>query len=159
MPLLPELFVVEDDLDDRDLFSRAVLASGLAVRLTFAQDAPEAVMRFNRMGDYAGTPLPDVIILDLSLPGVQGKTLLQVIRHAYGSRAVPVVILTGSTQERDRIDCEYWGISDYSLKPQSLFELTEFVARLARFLPEGTVCNITPPFLPTSSSPRLAKPE
>jgi len=136
MSSTPELFLIEDNPDDRDLFSRAVKLSGLNLRVTCAKDAPEAVLRLNRIGKFAGTSLPDLIILDLSLPGLQGKTLLQVIRSAYNSRSVPVVILTGSAREHDKAECESMGISEYALKPESLFELTQFVSSLVHFFPD-----------------------
>jgi len=138
MSSAPELFLIEDNADDRDLFSRAVALSKLDLRVTFAKDAPEAVLRLNRIGKFAGTSLPNLIILDLALPGLQGKTLLQVIRSAYNSRSVPVVILTGSARERDKAECESLGISEYALKPESLFELTQFVSSLVRFFPDGS---------------------
>jgi two-component system phosphate regulon response regulator PhoB len=137
MRLPPEILLIEDDPDDRDLFAKAIAASGLDVRVTYTTSAPEAVMRLNQMGGFAKTPLPALIVLDLSLDGLQGQTLLQVIRNAYGPRDVPIVILTGSLRDRDRTDCERWGISDFVVKPRSHYGLTKFVLSLTRFLPEG----------------------
>jgi len=135
MPLPPEILLIEDDPDDRDLFAKAVAASGIEVRVTYTTSAPEAVMRLNRLGGFANTPLPALILLDLSLDGLQGQTLLQVIRNAYGPRDVPIIILTGSLRDRDRTDCERWGISDFVVKPRSHFGLTKFVTGLKRYLP------------------------
>jgi CheY-like chemotaxis protein len=137
MPIPPEILLIEDNADDRELFAKAVAASGLDVRVTYASAAPEAVLRLNRQGSFANAPLPALIVLDLSLPGLQGPTLLQVIRNAYGPRDVPIVVLTGSLMEKDMIDCERWGISDYVVKPRSHYGLTRFVAGLSRFLPEN----------------------
>lgn len=133
----PEILLIEDSSDDRELFLRAVKASGMALRISHATSAHEAVMRLNRLGRYAGTDLPAVIVLDLSLPGLQGSTLLQVVRNAYGPRDVPVVVLTGSTSESDQAACEPWDISDYVVKPHAHSELVAFVRSLARFLPSG----------------------
>jgi CheY-like chemotaxis protein len=140
----PEILLVEDNADDRALFARAVAASGLAVHVTYASRAPEAVMRLNRLGIFEGTPLPALIILDLGLPGLQGQILLQVIRNAYGPRAVPVIVLTGSLREQDKADCEHWGISDYVVKPGSLYGLTQFVAGLSRFFAADSVTGRIP---------------
>ncbi len=137
MPSLPEILLIEDSADDRALFDRAVAASGMEVRVTHVSSAPEAVMRLNRLGHYAGTDLPSIIVLDLSLPGLQGATLLQVVRNAYGPREVPVVILTGSDSAADQESCEPWDISDYVVKPHAHSELVAFVRSLARFLPSG----------------------
>ncbi|MFT3766270.1 MAG: response regulator [Minicystis sp.] len=135
MSSFPEILLIEDNADDRAMFVKAVAMSMLPARVTCAADAPQAVARLNRIGDFAGQPLPSLIILDLSLPGLQGRTLLQVIRNAFGPRLVPIVVLTGSLREEDRAECERWGISDYMVKPQSYFGLIEFVASLARYIP------------------------
>ncbi|MBA3936425.1 MAG: response regulator [Planctomycetes bacterium] len=148
MPPLPEILLVEDRKDDRDLFASAVAASGLRVKVETATEATEVVVRLNRIGRYADAALPALIVLDLRLPGLNGQALLQVIRTAYRSRKVPVVILTGSQSPEDRATCEQLGISDYMVKPQSFSELQEFVASLRRFLPGEE---------PTPRTSRLAK--
>jgi CheY-like chemotaxis protein len=145
MPSLPEILLIEDNEDDRTAFAKAVAMSGLPARVTYASGAPEAVMRLNRLAGFAGTELPALIVLDLTLPGLRGPILLQVIRNAFGPRHVPVVVLTGSLREHDRSDCERWGISDYQVKPQSFFGLVRFVSGLARLLP---------PVLPAGSVPQ-----
>lgn len=133
-----ELLLVEDNVDDRALFAKAVATSELPVTITYAANASEAVMRLNQIGPFAGIPLPALIVLDLSLPGLKGQTLLQVIRNAFGPQLIPIVILTGSLAERDRLACERWGISGYAVKPQTQFGLVQFVSGLARFLEPGT---------------------
>lgn len=138
MRKLSEILLVEDNLDDRTLFAKAVVVSGLPVTVTYATNASEAVMRLNQVGPFAGTPLPALIVLDLSLPGLNGQTLLQVIRNAFGPKLIPIVILTGSLAERDRLACERWGISEYTVKPQSHFGLVQFVSSLAHLLEPGT---------------------
>jgi len=129
-----EILLIEDNQDDRDLFMAAILTSGIDTRVTFASDAAQAVLRLNRMGEFAATPLPTLVVLDLGLPGLNGKTLLQVIRNAYGPRTIPVVVLTGSYRIADRTECESWGISDYLIKPQSYIEHIRVVASLKRWL-------------------------
>ena len=134
MDTRPEILLIEDDSDDRDLFAAALHVSGLGARLSFASNAAEAVMRLNRMGEYVDFALPALVVLDLGLPGLQGATLLQVIRNAYGPRAIPVVVLTGSYRTADRAECESWGISDYLIKPRTYVEQVRLVASLQRWL-------------------------
>ena len=133
----PEIFMIEDRKDDRDLFAAAVIASGLDAHVTHASDATEAVVRLNRLGGYAGKPLPALVVLDLGLPGLRGKTLLQVIRTAYGPYEVPLVVLTGSRRADDQDICLSWGISEYMVKPQEFSDLVRWVRSLARFLPSS----------------------
>ena len=134
---LPEILLVEDRADDRDLFRLALAESGLRARLTCAADAPDAVLRLNRLGRFADMGLPALIVLDLGLPGLKGQTLLQVIRNAYGPRHIPVVVLTGSKRQEDQDACDAWGISDYAIKPQEHADLVAFIASLGRFLSTG----------------------
>ena len=132
---IPEILMIEDRVDDRELFSAAVAASGLRATVVHAADASQAVMRINRLGRFANLPQPALIVLDLGLPGLQGQALLEAIRKAYGLREVPVVVLTGSQLESDRAACRTWGISDYLVKPGSFEKLVEWTRTLARFLP------------------------
>jgi CheY-like chemotaxis protein len=131
-----EILLVDDSEDDRLLFKRAVDESGLNAHVTLAIDAAQAVIRLNRLGKYGGLPLPDLIVLDLDLPGLQGKTILQIIRNAYGKDFIPVVILTGSESTVDREACEAMESSDFMRKPTSYGELIVLVMSLARFLPK-----------------------
>ncbi|MBA3937907.1 MAG: response regulator [Planctomycetes bacterium] len=132
---IPEILMIEDRVDDRELFSAAVAASGLRATVVHAVDASQAVMRVNRLGRFANLPQPALIVLDLGLPGLQGQALLEAIRKAYGLREVPVVVLTGSQLESDRAACRSWGVSDYLVKQESFEKLVEWVRTLARFLP------------------------
>jgi DNA-binding response OmpR family regulator len=134
----PEILLIEDNPDESHLFVRAVTDSRLNAVVTVAENAAQAVLRLNRIGPHADQPLPALVILDLSLPGLQGKTLLQVIRNAFGPRSVPVVVFTGSQAERDRVDCEALGISAYVIKPRKYADLVRFVGTLSRFVPDGS---------------------
>jgi CheY-like chemotaxis protein len=133
----PELLLIEDNEDDRRLFVRAAHDSRLNATITYATNAAQAVMRLNRLGEYSATALPALIVLDLGLPGLNGKILLQVIRNAYGPRTVPVVVFTNSVNERDRHECEALGICRYVIKPTHYSDLLRFVSDLSRYVPDG----------------------
>ncbi|MBA3936980.1 MAG: response regulator [Planctomycetes bacterium] len=132
---IPEILLIEDRQDDRELFAAALLVSGVRARLTCAADAIEAVVRLNRLGAVNGSTLPALIVLDLGLPGLKGQTLLQVIRTAYGPREVAIIVLTGSQRPADKDICSTWAISDYMVKPQNYADLVGWVRTLGRFLP------------------------
>ena len=133
----PEILLIEDRQDDRDLFEDAVRRCGLHARVVHAGDAAEAVVRLNRLGTYGNAALPALILLDLGLPGLKGTTLLQVIRTAYGPREVPVVVLTGSHNAAARDACESWGISEFMVKPDNFDDLVRMVKGLERYLPSS----------------------
>ena len=130
-----EILLVEDSDDDRELFKLAFLRSGVHAELTYAADAAGAIIRLNRMGAYQDRPLPDLIVLDLGLPGLRGSTLLDVIRHSLVSKRVAVVVLTGSESESDRIRCEELGIKAFVNKPKTFTALVNFIRTATRYFP------------------------
>ena len=132
-----EILLVEDNPDDRFVFQRAVIASGIPAIVTFAPHAAEAVSRLNRFGAYADTPLPALIVLDLGLPGITGKTLLQVVRNAYGPQSVPIIVLTGSSAPADKEECASWGISGFLVKPDDFDSMIKFVTKLPGYIASG----------------------
>ncbi len=136
-PRIPEKFeilLIEDSSDDRFVFERGVITSGIPAFVSFAATAAEAINRLNRLGIHHDTPLPRLIVMDLGLPGINGKALLQAIRMAYGPQLVPVVILTGSQAPADRDACEGWLINGFFVKPTTMEGMAELVARLPKLL-------------------------
>ncbi len=129
-----EILLIEDNSDDRFVFEQAVVRSGIPAYVSFTATAAESITRLNRLGIHQGTPLPRLIVMDLGLPGINGKALLQAIRMAYGPQLVPVVVLTGSHVTADREVCEGWLINAFWTKPNSFAELVELVAKLPDLL-------------------------
>ena len=130
-----EILLVEDSKDDRDLFQLALTRGGIPARLTYSVDAPDTIMRLNRMGRYKDSPMPDLIVLDLGLPLYKGSTLLDMIRRSIVSKRVAVVVWTGSTLESDRAICDSLGIQGYFTKPKTFDALVAFIGTLPRFFP------------------------
>lgn len=149
MTPVPEILLIEDDVDDHDLFAVALRTSGINALLTWVTNAADAILRLNRMGAFSAIPLPALVVLDLGLPGLQGGTLLQVIRNAYGPRLIPVVVLTNSYRAIDRTECEQWGISDYLIKPVAYADQVRLVASLQRWLVPQESTPETNPDVPT----------
>ncbi len=130
----PDILLVEDSKDDRDLFELAVLKSGLDVTLHVAIDASDAIARLKRMIASPDRRIPAVIVLDLALPGgPKGGTLLDLIRNTLASEPVAVVVWTGSHLASDRTQCESSGVDDFVIKPKTFAGLVEFVQSLPRF--------------------------
>lgn len=138
-----EILLIEDSSDDRFVFDRALAMSGIPATLTFAATASEAISRLNHLGVHKDTPLPRLIVMDLGLPGINGKLLLQAIRMAYGPQLVPVVVLTGSEAAADRESCENWLINAYMVKPNTMAGMVELVAKLPLLLERPTTDRIS----------------
>ena len=119
-PAAPSLLIAEDDRAVRESLVRALALEGYSV--TAVGNGAEAL-------DAAGAAAPDVIVLDVSMPIVDGLTVCKVLR-ADGNR-VPILMLTARTETRDRVAGLDAGADDYLPKP---FELDELLARLRALL-------------------------
>lgn len=147
MKPIPDILLVEDNKDDRDLFELALRQSELLATVSCAADFGEALKRLNRQGPFEGRPLPVVVILDLSLPDLNGIALLRYIRSSMLTVRIPVLVLTGSLNAKDRASCESLQIDDYLVKPAIFSDLVAFVASLHRYLPGSHVAEATAPHL------------
>ena len=100
------ILLVEDNPDDEALTLRALKRNNILNEVVVARDGAEALDYLFGEGRYEGldaTRLPEVVLLDLKLPKVDGLEVLRRIRGNEGTRRIPVVILTSSNEERDII--------------------------------------------------------
>lgn len=114
------ILVIDDDLDIVRLVSSTLEGAGYAV--TTAPDGEQGLAR-------VFTERPDLILLDLHLPGLQGFDVLEQLKHDANTQAVPVVILTTSGQAADRDRAFRLGAADYIVKSARLTTLTSHVHR------------------------------
>jgi CheY-like chemotaxis protein len=136
---IPEILLIEDSKDDRDLFAMALSSSGVHATLSTLFSVTEAVLRIKRLGAHAGSPLPALIVLDLAQPDGDGIALIQLIQRTLIADPVPLVVLTGSQLESHRTRCLELGIAGFHLKPTAFAELVGLVKELSRFLPRQDV--------------------
>lgn len=115
-----EILLVEDNPDDVELTRIAFAEAQLESRLTVVRDGAEALDYLFARGDYAdraGSKLPAIVLLDLNLPKVDGREVLQAIRANEATRSLPVVVLTTSTEPFD-VEASYeLGANSYIRKP------------------------------------------
>jgi two-component system response regulator len=115
------ILLVEDTPDDVELTKRAFARSGLPHQIDVAQDGMLAL-------DYlfaANAVLPDVVLLDLKLPRLDGVGVLRRIRADERTRRLPVIILTSSKEERDLASTYDLGANSFVRKPVDFAEFTE----------------------------------
>jgi CheY-like chemotaxis protein len=112
-----EIMLVEDSLLDARLTIEALKRCGIYHRLSLFRDGGEAMGFLNRQGVFARAPKPDVILLDLILPHVDGVALLRELRAERVLKNIPVVVLTSSDDGEDQQQCELLGVSNYIRKP------------------------------------------
>ena len=115
-----EILLVEDNPHDLELTMRALKKGNLANSITAVRDGAEALDFIFARGAYAGRDVevgPRVIFLDLKLPKVDGIDVLRAIKGDPRTRKIPIVIITSSAEERDRVESYQLGVNSYVVKP------------------------------------------
>ena len=127
------ILLVEDNRDDEALTLRALRKNRITNEIVVVRDGAEALEYLFGTGRYEGrdtTVMPDLILLDLKLPKVDGLEVLRRLRADQGTRSLPVVILTSSTEEQDVLKGYGLGANSYIRKPVDFDEFTEAARQL-----------------------------
>lgn len=127
------ILLVEDNLQDEMLTLRALRRANVANRIDVARDGQQALDYLFRMGEYADREyleMPTVVLLDIGLPRLSGLEVLEKLRADERTALLPVVILTSSDEERDRLRSYKIGCNSFVRKPVDFAEFAETVARL-----------------------------
>jgi CheY-like chemotaxis protein len=127
------ILLVEDNPQDERLTLRALHKANLANRIDVARDGQQALDYLFRTGEFAdrdGPDLPAVVLLDIGLPRLSGLEVLAQLRADPRTALLPVVILTSSDEERDRLRSYEIGANSFVRKPVIFADFAETVARL-----------------------------
>ena len=138
------LLLVEDNPDDEALTLRALKRHHIANQIVVTRDGEEALDYLFARGAFAERNpdhLPQVVLLDLKLPKIDGLDVLRAIRADEKTRNVPVVILTSSNEEQDIINSYDLGANSYVRKPVDFEQFIEAARQLGMF---WLVLNETP---------------
>ncbi|MFI5910105.1 response regulator [Dactylosporangium sp. NPDC051541] len=128
-----EILLVEDDPGDVLITREAFAENKLRNRLTVCTDGAEALRLLRRTGEHTTAARPDIILLDLNLPGVDGRVVLETIHADPDLRRIPVVVLTSSTVEEDFLRSHALQVDDYIPKPVDFAGLMHVVSRIEAF--------------------------
>ena len=132
MPEPPiEVLLIEDNPNDVEMTLYAFEQYRLSNRIHVARDGAEALDFIFGAGAYAGRnveEVPRVILLDLKLPKVDGIEVLRRLKGDRRTRAIPVVVMTSSREERDVVESYRLGVNSYIVKP---VEFENFAAAVA----------------------------
>ncbi len=130
------ILLIEDNPDDEALTLRALKKNNIKNEVVVAHDGAEALDYFFGTGSYAGrdlTIMPQLTLLDLKLPKVNGLEVLRRLRADELTRLLPVVILTSSNEEQDRINGYGLGANSYVRKPVDFGQFVDAVRQLGLY--------------------------
>jgi two-component system, chemotaxis family, response regulator Rcp1 len=128
-----ELLLVEDNYGDVLLTREAFRSAKLSNNLTVAGDGEEALAMLRRKGSHSNRPKPDLILLDLNLPRMDGREVLHAIKNDPELRLIPVIVLTSSKAEVDILKSYELRANGYIVKPVTFERLQEIVASIESF--------------------------
>ena len=140
------ILLVEDSPEEYEATVRALKRAGLANPVYRCEDGDEALDFLFRRGAYVeptAAPRPGIILLDLNLPGTDGREVLAEIKADESLQLIPVIVLTTSTDERDIELCYRYGANSYVKKPVDLQGFLQAIQRLRDYwfevviLPKG----------------------
>ena len=139
------ILLVEDNADDEVLTLRALKKNNIRNEVVVARNGVEALDYLFGTGTYAGRNLnivPQVVLLDLKLPKLDGLEVLRRLRSNESTKLLPVVILTSSDEEQDRFNSYGLGANSYVRKPVDFNQFSEAVRQLGLY---WLVVNQPPP--------------
>jgi CheY-like chemotaxis protein len=131
---------IEDCEEDAILFSRACEAAGLPARFCRVQDGPEAMAYLTGAGEFRDRiryPLPDLIVLDLKLPGMGGFDFLKWLRQESSLGPLPILVFTVSDSAEDKARALAEGATGYFTKPRDFETLVRLAESFRQFDRDG----------------------
>ena len=117
------IYIVEDDIDIREMETYALKSAGLSV-----EAFPESESFFLRLNER----LPDLVLLDIMLPGESGLSVLKRLREGHTTQMLPIILVTAKTSEADKVKGLDGGADDYLTKPFGIMEMVSRCKALLR---------------------------
>lgn len=129
------VLLIEDSPEDYEATLRAFRACGLENPVHRCADAEEAMDYLHRRGAFINLPdnPPAIILLDLNLPGADGRDILAELKASERFRRIPVIVLTTSSDQRDIDICYQRGANSYIQKPVSFSVFTSLIGQLKSY--------------------------
>jgi len=130
------ILVVEDSDEDFNALSRIMGELGLVYYLRRVCDGDEALDYLYKQGAYENAqiaPQPSIILLDLNLPGTDGRDVIQQVKQDDHLKRIPIVVLTTSNSPQDIQTCYSYGANSYLIKPMGIKKFKETVSVLCEY--------------------------
>ncbi|OGO50318.1 MAG: hypothetical protein A2148_06525 [Chloroflexi bacterium RBG_16_68_14] len=132
------VLLVEDNEIDAEIAKRVLAKSGVQVSLCIARDGKEALDLlfqefYQEESPWQGRQRPRLIVLDLGLPGFDGREVLRRIKNDPGLCSIPVAVLTGSSGEKPMLECMAIGGNMYFVKPMTVADAANVLAAVQQY--------------------------
>jgi two-component system, response regulator len=131
-----EILLVEDNDNDVELTLRALAKHSVANKIHVVRDGEEALDFLFCRGAFSGRTFdekPKMVLLDLKLPKIDGLGVLRAVKSDPRTKAMPVVVMTSSTQQRDMVESYQLGVNSYIQKPINFAEFQEVIRQLGYY--------------------------
>lgn len=131
-----EILLVEDNPSDAELTLHALRKSKLANHIHHVRDGEEALDFFFCRGAFSNRHFdraPHLVLLDLKLPKIDGLQVLQAVKSDVRTKAIPIIVLTTSKEERDMVNSYQLGANSYIQKPVNFGEFQKVVEQLGMY--------------------------
>ena len=128
-PRVPEILLVEDSQSDVELTQELLEEAGVPHRLRVARDGEAALAELR----CPATPRPDLVLLDLNLPRVDGREVLRAVKGDDELKTIPIIVLSTSREASDVLDCYREHANCFISKPLNLDEFLDIVQAIERF--------------------------
>ncbi|MDE3016425.1 MAG: response regulator [Pseudomonadota bacterium] len=128
-----EILLVEDNEGDVEMTRRALRDSKPACNVSVANNGIEALNFLHRQGQFSDAPAPQIILLDLNMPRMDGKKFLEIMKEDTTLKAIPVIMLTSSGAPTDIQECYERHANCYVVKPFDGKEFMEAVRQVVSF--------------------------
>lgn len=138
------IIVAEDDADDRLLIRDAFAEGGCHCRLAFVHDGNELLAHLKGLAVSRDAVMPDLILLDLNMPGRDGRATLRALKADPATSHIPAIVLTTSHQREDVASCYALGASSYIVKPVTYSELVATARSLDHYWTHTSVLSGRP---------------
>jgi CheY-like chemotaxis protein len=134
-----EILMVEDSMTSATITIGALRTGGVAHRMTWLRNGEDGLNFVFRRERFSSAPRPDLILLDLGLPKVDGRELLLQIKSSDDLKTIPIVVMTASTRDEDRLQGERLDVNAFLVKPVDLDKFLLLVRELRQFWHEDMI--------------------
>lgn len=131
-----EILLVEDNPNDAEMALRALKKNNIGNSILWVKDGEEALDYLYKRGEFSDREtnnLPKIILLDLKLPKVDGKEVLEIVKKDPEKKVIPVIVLTSSKEETDIVESYKLGVNSYIVKPVEFDKFVDAVNNIGLY--------------------------